>query len=125
MHGEIHVRALLLRPDHLRRALVSRRPRQRRADPVSQEMPEIHLDLGPVVLKRAQIDILALRFRGIGGRPGHARREILDRQYPMPGLEHPCEQGDQIKPFPRRPFERAVVPPAAPAARGPWLKPST
>ena len=88
MHGEIDVRALFLGPDHFDRAPVSPRLRQWRAHPVSQKMSEIHLDLGPVALEGAQIDILALRFRGVAGRARDARREILDRQYLMPGLEH-------------------------------------
>ena len=63
MHGEIDIRALLLGLDHLHRAQRPRRPCERRPDPVSQEMPEIHLDLGPVALERAQINVLTLGLR--------------------------------------------------------------
>ena len=45
MHREIDIRAFLLGPDHLNRALVSHRLRQRGTDPVSQKMPEVHLRL--------------------------------------------------------------------------------
>ena len=94
MHGEIDVRALLLCPDHIRRAAVSDRMRERRVDPVAEEVPEIHLDLGPVTAKRTEVDILALRLGLVGGRPRHSRREVLDRENVVMRLEDLLEQRD-------------------------------
>ena len=68
MHGEIDVRAFLLGPNHLRRAPTRHRLGERCPNPVTQEMPKIHLDLGPVVAKDAEVHILALRLGLVSGR---------------------------------------------------------
>ena len=107
--GEIYVRALLLGADHLRGALVTGRLRERRAHLVAEEVPEIHLDLGPVASKSAEIDVLALGFRRVGGGARHPRREILDRQDIVMRLQDRCEQRQQVEPFPRRSLERSIV----------------
>ena len=109
MHREIDVRALLLLPHHFHRTLIAHRLSQRRPDPVPQEVPEVHLDLWPVVLERVQIHVLALRFRRIGVRSGYSRREVLDRQDAVVGLEQPADHRKQVEPFPLSPPERTVV----------------
>ena len=73
--GAINVRALLPGADHHPRAPVPGRLRERRAHLVSQEMPEIYLDLGLVAPKGAEIDVLALGFGWVGGCARHPRRE--------------------------------------------------
>ena len=109
MHGDIDVRALLLRLDHLHRALRPRWPCERRPDPVSQEMSEIHLDLGPVALERAQIDVLTLGLRLVRGRPRYSCREVLELDDVVARLEDPVQQRDRIQPLERRPLEGTIV----------------
>ena len=69
MHGEIDVRALLDGLHDLRHALRPDRIHQGRANRVTWEVPEIPLDLGPVVLKSPEINILALRLDWSAGLP--------------------------------------------------------
>ena len=76
---------------------------------MTEKMPEIHPDLRPVAPKRAQIHVLALRLRRIGGRARHARREILDRQDIVMGREDLREQCGQVQPFPGRALQHSVV----------------
>ena len=83
--------------------------RERRVDPVAEEVPEIHLDLGPVTAKRTEVDILALRLGLVGGRPRRSRREVLDRENVVMRLEDLLEQRDQIQPLERRALESTIV----------------
>ena len=68
MHGEIDVRAFFLGLDYLFRAPVPDRLHKGHADRMAQKMPEVHFDLGPVVAKGAEIHVLPLRLRLVGGR---------------------------------------------------------
>ena len=82
---------------------------ERRAHPVAQEVPEIHVNLGPVAPKGAEIDVLTLGFRRFGGGARHPRREILDRQDIVMRLQDRREQRRQVEPFSRRSLERPIV----------------
>ena len=74
-----------------------------------QEVPEIHLDLAPMVLKGTQIHILALRFGLVGGCARHSRREVFDCEDIVMRLEDLREQCRQVEPLPGCSFEGAVV----------------
>ena len=102
-------RVLPLGPDHLRGAHVPDRFRERCPDRMAQEVPEIHLHLGPMVPQRTEIDVLALGLGLVGGRAGDPRREILDREDIVVRLKDLREQGREVEPFPRRALERSVV----------------
>ena len=87
MHCQIDVGALLLGADYLRRAPVSDRLRERRSDPMAEEMPEVHLDLWTVTLQGAEIDVLSLGLRWIRGGARYSCREVLDYEDVVLGLE--------------------------------------
>ncbi|MEO5338709.1 MAG: hypothetical protein H7841_17765 [Magnetospirillum sp. WYHS-4] len=76
---------------------------------VAEEMAEEDLDLGTVVAQSAQVDILALRLRGIVGRPVHPGGEILDPLDVVMGLEDGGEQRLEVEPLPRGPLEGTVI----------------
>ena len=65
-----------------------------------RKTPVKHLNLRPQVLQAAEIHILPLSLRRIGGSSRNPGSEILDCPNVVMRTEHPPEQQMEIKPFP-------------------------
>ena len=100
MHGEVYIRTLFLCPEYFHLLSPPNRAHKRRPNFVCKETPVKHLNMGPKVLQTAEIYILPLGFRRIGGSGRNPGSEILDCPNVVMRTQHCPEQRVEIKPFP-------------------------